>query len=121
MSRDYGYTIGDQNLRGPTAHQVKQKKKALAAAATAVKHKKIQAKVNKHLAAASALSGNAAHRNSSHHSSVLNRRDSDKAREHASRAAAAKSKLPPGYAMVFGKLRKINPKGKRTGIAKLKR
>jgi len=35
--------------------------------------------------------------------------------------ATAPAKLPPGYAMVFGKLRKINPKGKRTGIAKLKR
>jgi len=36
-------------------------------------------------------------------------------------AAEAKKKLPPGYIMVFGKLRKINPKAARTGIAKLKR
>jgi hypothetical protein len=36
-------------------------------------------------------------------------------------AAEAKKKLPPGYIMVFGKLRKITAGKPRTGIAKLKR
>ena len=40
---------------------------------------------------------------------------------HERAARANMHNLPQGYAMVFGKLRKINPKGKRTGIAKLKR
>jgi len=35
--------------------------------------------------------------------------------------ASDKPKLPPGYAMVFGKVKKINAKGKRAGIAKLKK
>ena len=33
----------------------------------------------------------------------------------------SKALLPQGYAMVFGKLRKINPKGARKGAALLKR
>ena len=36
-------------------------------------------------------------------------------------AMAMKKILPQGYAMVFGKLRKINPKAKRKGAALLKR
>jgi len=45
----------------------------------------------------------------------------DAAHRHTQAAADLRKQLPQGYAMVFGKLRKINPKAKRTGIAKLKR
>ena len=117
MSKDYGYTIGDQNLRGPTAHQVKQKKKALAAAATAVKHKKIQAKVNKHLTAARDA-GEAA-RAEGHRGRQL--AHAGVRQDQEAKAATLKKQLPQGYAMVFGKLRKITAGKPRTGIAKLKR
>jgi len=40
---------------------------------------------------------------------------------HSVKARQLRKQLPQGYAMVFGRLRKINPKGARTGIAKLKR
>jgi len=98
------------------------------------KHKKIQAKVNKHLGAAAevtkriaehtvarkagaAQGGVTGGRGSGHAFGAMN---SERA-AHKTAAAKAKAQLPQGYAMVFGKLRKITAGKPRTGIAKLKR
>ena len=72
-------------------------------AKSAAKHKKIQAQANARLLLAS-----------------RNRSPAGKA-AHTAAAVKIKSQLPQGYAMVFGKLRKITAGKPRTGIAKLKR
>jgi len=84
---------------------IKKEEAAKTAAKTSVKHKKIQAQVNKHLEKAKDT-----------------RFDRGGASlKHTAAALKAKATLPQGYAMVFGKLRKITAGKPRTGIAKLKR
>jgi len=107
-----------------TEHVSSKAKAKIAGLAASVgdKHKKIQAKVNKHLgkrtaalAVADMQSGNTlasgkrlsrAGASAGHHDAMVHR---------------LKKQLPQGYAMVFGKLRKITAGKPRTGIAKLKR
>ena len=97
---------------------IKKGEAAKTAAKTSAKHKKIQAQVNKHLVKAEGhrSTARAAHlRGDSIERSVT--------AGHKERQAAEvlRKQLPQGYAMVFGKLRKITAGKPRTGIAKLKR
>ena len=97
--------------------------------ARAAKHKKIQAMVNKHLGDSTAAFDRAdahlAKRTRHQQERIYARMQTDaalvSAEKHAAKAATLKKQLPQGYAMVFGKLRKINPKGARKGAALLKR
>ena len=97
------------------AHEAKQ----------GAKHKKIQATVNTHLKSAeqhkqALLNGGA----TKARRAMSVRQEAAHSRGHVEslKAATALSKqLPQGYAMVFGKLRKITAGKPRTGIAKLKR
>jgi hypothetical protein len=103
-----------------TEHVSSKAKAKIAGLAASVgdKHKKVQAKVNKHLVKAEGhrSTARAAHlRGDSIERSVT--------AGHKERQAAEvlRKQLPQGYAMVFGKLRKITAGKPRTGIAKLKR
>jgi hypothetical protein len=71
--------------------------------ARAAKHKKIQAQVNKHLTAARDA-GEAA-RAEGHRGRQL--AHAGVRQDQEAKAATLKKQLPPGYAMVFGKLRRI--------------
>jgi len=101
------------------AHEAKQ----------GAKHKKIQAQVNKHLKESTAAFDRAdahlAKRTRHQQERISARMQTDvalvSAEKHAAKAATLKKPLPQGYAMVFGKLRKINPKAARKGAALLKR
>jgi hypothetical protein len=101
------------------AHEAKQ----------GAKHKKIQATANKHLKESTAAFDRAdahlAKRTWNQQERIYARTQTDaalvSAEKHAAKAAKLKKQLPQGYAMVFGKLRKINPKGARKGAALLKR
>ena len=114
-----------------TEHVSSKAKAKIAGLAASVgdKHKKVQAKVNKHLGDSTAAFDRAdahlAKRTRHHQERIHARMQTDaalvSAEKHAAKAATLKKQLPQGYAMVFGKLRKITAGKPRTGIAKLKR
>jgi hypothetical protein len=99
-------------------HEQRKQKAAAAAAKKTAKHKKLQAKVNKHLGVAAREHGYATAKQMP---SAMRETSRKAAARHTNAAAKAKAQLPQGYAMVFGKLRKITAGKPRTGIAKLKR
>jgi len=83
--------------------------------ARAAKHKKIQAMVNTHLrdstAAFDRADAHLAKRTRHHQERIYTRMQADaalvSAEKHAAKAATLKKQLPQGYAMVFGKLKRI--------------
>jgi len=86
-----------------------------------VKNNRLRSAVNQHLENAAAHHAEAGSNSGTAKTKAARDYHAAAAHRHTQAAADLRKQLPQGYAMVFGKLRKINPKAKRTGIAKLKR